>query len=207
MTIDTNRIAGVVLAGGLSRRMGSDKTLMEIGGKTMLQLTIERLAPQVAAMAINANGAPERYRAMDLPVIPDMVGDHAGPLAGIVTAMRWAQGEGFNHVATVASDTPFFPKDFVSQCAAALRTQAHAIALASSFGNRHPVFGLWPVALADDLEQWISNGETMKVMAWVKQHEWVEVEFGPHGTMDPFFNANTPEQLDELRTLAGWSQS
>ena len=208
MTIDRSAIAGVILAGGLSRRMGGgDKALLDVDGRSMLDITIGRLAPQVATIAINANGDPTRFSRYGLPVIADIIDGHAGPLAGVLTALRWAGPAGYSHVATVASDTPFFPQDLVTRFAAASFGDNGTIALAASGGHRHPVFGLWPVALADDLAEWMETTDTFKVLAWVRRHRLVETDFAIENGIDPFFNANTPQELDQLRAMPAGSAS
>jgi molybdopterin-guanine dinucleotide biosynthesis protein A len=200
----SSRIAGVVLAGGLSRRMGGgDKALRPLAGKTMIHRVVERLAPQVAETAINANGDPARFSSLGLPVFEDTVGYHSGPLAGILSAMRWAGMLGYAHVVTAASDTPFFPPDLVDRLAGAAST-ADTIVMATSDGNRHPVFALWPVALAGDLADWLADTDTLKVMSWAKRHDLTFCDFaiGENG-LDPFFNANTPEDFAQAEAFLG----
>ncbi|MBO6636748.1 MAG: molybdenum cofactor guanylyltransferase MobA [Roseitalea sp.] len=191
-------ILGVVLAGGQSRRMGgADKALVELAAKPLIAHVVARLAPQVGQLAINTNGDKDRFGMLGLPVFADTIGGHAGPLAGVLAAMRFAAklDRHFTHVATAATDTPFFPEDLVAYLAAAATTP-DTIAMATSGGNRHPVFALWPTALADDLERWLAETDTLKVMAWVKRHRFAPVGFAsaPDGA-DPFFNINTPEDL------------
>lgn len=193
-------ILGCVLAGGLSRRMGGgDKALIEIGGRPMLAHVIDRLAPQVAALILNANGEPQRFESFGIPVVSDPIEGFIGPLAGMLAAMReGAARQGIGYVVTVAGDTPFFPVDLVARLAAAAQTP-DTIVLAASGGNRHPVFGLWPVALADDLEDWLSTTDTYKVVAWVERHRLAMVDFDlvrrGGQVIDPFFNANRPEDI------------
>jgi molybdopterin-guanine dinucleotide biosynthesis protein A len=200
-------IIGVVLAGGQSRRMGGgDKGLLALGGGTMLARVVERLEPQVGRVVINANGDPGRFAALALPVVKDDIGGFAGPLAGVLAGMRWAVANApvATHIATVSSDAPLLPADLVARLAGALDGRGHGIAIAQSAGELHPVIGLWPVALADDLEPALKSG-VRKVLHWTDRHGTVPVEF-PLATVcgravDPFFNANTPEELDELRRL------
>ena len=200
-------VAGVILAGGLSRRMGGgDKALKEIGGAPLLDHVITRLTPQVGALALNANGDPARFARYDLPVVPDTVSGFAGPLAGVLAGMRWAvRDTGARWIVTAAADTPFFPEDLVVRLVDAAGHHKSMIALAASGGKTHPVFGLWPVALADDLEDWLTKGETKKVLAWVDRHPRTDVNFrGPviDGIeIDPFFNANTPEDLETAQVV------
>ena len=208
MTADARRLAiGVLLAGGQSRRMGGgDKCLRELAGKPMLQHVIDRFGPQVGGLVINANGDPERFAPFDLPVVADTVAGFAGPLAGVLAGMRWAAGHSpaARWVATVSTDAPFLPLDLVSRLLAAIEGRPAPIALAASGGEVHPVIGLWPVALADNLESALQEG-VRKVLDWTGRHGTVVVEFPFlrfHGRrIDPFFNANTPEELDEARAL------
>jgi molybdenum cofactor guanylyltransferase len=206
-TPSKNDILGCILAGGLSRRMGGgDKALLELGGAPMLTRVIGRLEPQVSALVLNANGDADRFADYGLPVVADTVGDFAGPLAGVLAGMRHAQAmdEPISHVATAASDTAFFPLDLVERFAE-MATTADTIVLATSSGNRHPVFGLWPVALADDLETWLKESDTFKVLAWVHRHRLATVDFDlvRHGerSFDPFFNANTPDDMIEAENF------
>jgi len=200
---------GCVLAGGLSRRMGGgDKSLRELGGRPMLGRVIDRLRPQVGAVVINANGDPARFTGFDAPVHADPVPGFAGPLAGVLAGMRWAEihRPQAHWVVTVATDTPFFPENLVARLVGAAGHHDTMIALAKSGDRVHPVFGLWPVALADDLEAAIRDEDLRKVLVWVHRHPHVEVIFtGPviDGTeIDPFFNVNTPEDMDVAETLA-----
>jgi molybdopterin-guanine dinucleotide biosynthesis protein A len=199
-------IAGVVLAGGLSRRMGGgEKGLQLLAGQTMISRVIGRIAPQVDALAINANSDPAPYLDFGLPVLPDTISGHVGPLAGVLTGLEWASTlPGVTHVVSAATDTPFLPLDLVSRFSALAGPER--IVIARSGGNRHPVFGLWPVALRQDLAEWLATSDTMKVLAWVHRHDFTFCDFeaGGDGAPDPFFNANTPEELAEAgRFLAG----
>ncbi len=198
-----NTIAGVVLAGGLARRMGGgDKTLKTIGGRPMLAMVIERIAPQVSALAINANGDPARFTAFDLPVIADTIGGFAGPLAGILAGMVWARANhpGCRYLASVAGDTPFFPADLVAKLAAGCGEAEDTIALAASANGVHPVFGLWPVALADDLEDFLTKGDTRKILAFTDAYvrrnvPFDDIELAGDEPVDPFFNINAPQDV------------
>lgn len=208
------RTVGCVLAGGLSRRMGGgDKALRELGGKPMLAHVIERLRPQVSLMVLNANGDPVRFAKFGLPVTPDPIEGFAGPLAGVLAGLRWAEKNApdARWVASAAADTPFFPKNLVEQLAQAANTPAPTIALAASGGHRHPVFGLWPVGLADDLETFLRTADTRKVLAWVSRHPNVEVAFEEPPVngipLDPFFNANTPDDMAQAESLLGELQA
>lgn len=200
-------VTGVLLAGGLSRRMGGgDKCLRDLAGKPMLRHVIERLAPQVGAMVINANGDPERFAPFGLAVVADTVGGFAGPLAGVLAGMRWSANAApaAQWIVTVSTDAPFLPLDLTQRLFDAVAGEAETIALAASGGEVHPVIGLWPVALADDLEEQLEAG-VRKVLHWTGRHRSVVVDFPflrfSGRTVDPFFNANTPEELDEARAL------
>ena len=203
-------IAAVVLAGGLGRRMGGgDKPLVEIGRRPMLARVVQRLAPQVDRMAINANGDPSRFAEYGLPVIPDTIAGFAGPLAGILAGMRWADAvaPSARAVVSVAADTPFFPADLVARLVEAVAGPGDRIALAASEEGTHPVFGLWPLAFADDLQAFLEGGSSGKILAFVDQHDRVDVRFDPirlhsGGSVDPFFNVNRPEDATEAEAIA-----
>jgi molybdopterin-guanine dinucleotide biosynthesis protein A len=204
---DAARVVGVLLAGGQSRRMGGgDKGLLQLAGRPMLAHVIDRLGPQVGRMIINANGDPARFAAFRLPVVADTVGGFAGPLAGILAGMRWSAVHvpGARWIVTAAGDAPLLPSDLVGSLIAAVGDRPQAIALAQSAGELHPVIGLWPVALADDLEQALRQG-VRKVLDWTDRHGTVPVAFAPTPIggldVDPFFNANTPQELDQLRAM------
>ncbi|MEM8837145.1 MAG: molybdenum cofactor guanylyltransferase MobA [Pseudomonadota bacterium] len=196
-------VLGVVLAGGQSRRMGEvgkgDKALMPLDGKPLLAHALERLDAVVDRVVINANGDPARFAAFDRPVIADTIPGYAGPLAGVLAAMHHAKTlePKPDYVLSVAGDTPFFPKDLVDAMVTA--SGKGEIVLAESDGRRHPVFGLWPVRLCDDLDAWLRDQENRKVLAWVGRHDWTTCEFEPvkvgQSTLDPFFNINTPEDF------------
>ena len=191
---------GVILAGGLARRMGGgDKGLLALGNTTLLELVIARLAPQVAGLALNANGDPSRFVDTGLPVLPDPISDYPGPLAGVLAGLDWAVEKGASHIVTAAADTPFFPADLVPVLMLATETQGKPIALARTENGRHPTFGLWPVALRDDLRQALEDG-VRKVVQWTDAHGTAMADFPVVG-LDPFFNVNTPEDLAEAERL------
>jgi molybdenum cofactor guanylyltransferase len=200
-------VTGVILAGGQSRRMGGgDKGMLDLAGKPMLAHVVDRLAPQVGRLVINANGDPARFAAFGLPVVADTVAGFAGPLAGVLAGMRWsrANAPAARWIATAAGDAPLLPRDLVECCIQAVVDRPVAIALAQSAGEMHPVIGLWPVALADDLEAQLAAG-VRKVVAWTDRHGTVPVPFPftqvGEIDLDPFFNANTPQELADLRAL------
>jgi molybdopterin-guanine dinucleotide biosynthesis protein A len=187
---------GVVLAGGLARRMGGgDKPLRALGGRPMLDHVVARLAPQCAALALNANGDAARFAAWGLAVWPDPLPDHPGPLAGILAALENAT---LPWVVTVPGDTPFLPLDLVARLHAAREAAGAAIACAASGGQAHPPVALWPRALAAELRAALLDGER-KIDRWTARHG-VALADWPAAPFDPFFNANTPEELAEAET-------
>ena len=196
---------GIVLAGGLSTRMGGqDKCLLELGGQTLLQRAADRLAAQVDVIALNANSDAYGYLDTGLPVIPDSFEGYAGPLAGVLAGMEWAQAQGLDHIVTVAADTPFFPEGFVSEMQTELVAQSGKIAIAETSGSgtrfhNHPTFGLWPVALCDDLRRALEAG-VRKVVQWAHPHGVVKVRFDAT-PFDPFFNVNRPEDYETAKRL------
>lgn len=205
---------GVILAGGLATRMGGgDKGRLQIGGQSLLERVRDRLAPQVADMALNANGDAARFDDLGLTVVADSIEGFAGPLAGVLAGLDWAAAQGADSIVTAAADTPFFPQDLVGRLVAASEGQAHPLVLATtprssdevlkSGGgkriNRHPTFGLWPVALRDDLRAAL-NGGLRKVVLWTDQHGGREALFEAQ-PFDPFFNVNTPEDLKRAEEL------
>ena len=197
------KVAGLVLAGGQSRRMGGgDKALRQLGGRSLLDHVVERLRPQVAALVINANGDPARFAGFGLPVVADGVPDFAGPLAGVLAGLDWtaAHRPDLSHVASVATDAPFLPKDLVSRLVAALTEAEADLACAASGGRAHPVFGLWPVRLREDLRGALTGDRIRKVDRWTARQKLVTVPFADR-PVDPFFNANRPADLDAAATL------
>ena len=201
----SSSITGVILAGGRSRRMGGGyKGLLDLGGKPMLAHVVDSLKPQVWRIIINANGEPRRFAAWSLPVVPDTLGDFAGPLAGVLAGMRWslAHAPEARFIVTAAGDAPLLPRDLARRLLAALAPGKAVIALAQSLGELHPVIGLWPVALADDLEAQLIAG-VRKVLYFTRRHGTIAVPFVPvrlgGRDIDPFFNANTPAELERLR--------
>jgi molybdenum cofactor guanylyltransferase len=204
---------GVILAGGLATRMGGgDKGLLQVGGQSLLSRVRDRLAPQVSGLALNANGDATRFADLGLPVVADSIDGFAGPLAGVLAGLDWAAEQGADAIVTAAADTPFFPTDLVARLLAASQGQAQPLVLATtprtgdelksggrSKVNRHPTFGLWPVALRDDLRAALNDG-LRKVVLWTDQHEGREAVFEAT-PFDPFFNVNTPEDLARAEEL------
>ena len=196
-------VVGVLLAGGQARRMGGgDKCLRQLGEATILEHVVARARPQVATLVLNANGDPDRFAAIGLPVVADVVEGFAGPLAGVLTGMEWArvQRPDCPWIATMATDTPFFPADLVVRMLGAVDGAGAELAFASSGGRAHPVFGLWPVRLADELRAAMIEEGIRKVDVWTARHGLVEVPFATD-PIDPFFNTNRPEDLAEAERL------
>lgn len=197
----TQFLPGVVLAGGRSSRMGSDKSSRWLGGIPLLQHVIERLAPQTSAIGVNSNILVSLDFAPSIPVFADTVPGHVGPMAGVLAAMRHARAKTrtASHVATVPTDTPFFPKDLVARLQAALRGPDE-IAVAFTGETMHPVFALWPTSLADELEHWLVTDDKRRVRGFIERHPRAAVAFAPldtrDGAINPFFNINTPADLE-----------
>ena len=191
-------IIGVLLAGGQARRMGGgDKCLRNLGGKPLLAHVIDRLAPQVGQLVLNANGDPARFAGFGLPVVPDIVAGFAGPLAGVLTGMAWAAKNApeAQWILTAATDAPFLPADLAARLHDAVAAEAADMACAASDGRHHPVIGLWPVALKDDLERAMREEDMRKVDRWTARYRLAVAEFDA-GQPDPFFNANKPEDIE-----------
>jgi molybdenum cofactor guanylyltransferase len=197
-------ILGLVLAGGLARRMGGgDKTRIRIGGKTILERVLARLKPQCAAVILNANGDPARFADSGLPVVPDTVPDFAGPLAGILAGLDWAAAHvpAIADVASVPGDCPFLPRDLVARLSAVRQAAGVPLACARSGEWRHPVVGLWPVALREDLRKALVEENMHKIEAWTARHGIVVGDW-PATPIDPFFNVNTPADAAEAERIA-----
>ena len=184
---------------------GGDKALRLLAGRTLLDHALEAVRPQVGAIVLNANGDPTRFAAWALPVVADTLPDHPGPLAGILAGMRWAAAHHPDaaDILSVPTDTPFLPADLVARLDAARLAAGVGIACAASGGWRHPVIALWPVTLADRLEAALRAG-MRKIDAWTAREGVAHAEFaltGVEGRIDPFFNANTPEELENADRL------
>lgn len=196
-------ILGVLLAGGQALRMGGgDKGSILLGGRPMMEHIIERAQTQVTTMIINANGDVRRFQNYGLEVISDVIEGFAGPLAGVLTGMEWAviNAPKVEWVATFPSDAPYFPLDLVNRLTAAVVNGDAELACACSNGWSHPVFGIWPVNLADHLRYAMVNEKVRKIDDWTARYKLVEVEFSTE-PFDPFFNVNTPENLVEAEKI------
>jgi len=201
--ISGSGILGLILAGGLSRRMGGgDKPLRTLSGRTLLARVAERLEPQCGGgLALSANGDPARFRGVFAGrVLPDTIPDHPGPLAGILAGMEAAAVlPGLTHVASVPGDAPFLPHDFVARLAAAAAAEGRPIAIAASGERRHFTSALWPVALRADLRDWLTRGER-RVGGFIERHG-AAVAIWPAEPLDPFLNLNAPEDLAAAEAL------
>lgn len=181
-------IVGVILAGGRASRMGgTDKGLLPLGGRPMLEQIVERLRPQVAALLLNANGDPGRFGFLGLEVVPDDLPDLPGPLAGVLTGLERAAVLGAEAVVTVPCDAPFLPTDLVERLAAA---GPFALAVTGD-GRMHPTVGLWPVALRRRLREAVAAG-ARRVGGWMADNGARPVVFPER---EAFLNVNTPEEL------------
>lgn len=204
MTTEFPATPGVLLAGGLARRMGGgDKPMRQIGGRTILDRVIARLSPQCDGLILNANGDPARFAAFGLPVIADTVEDFPGPLAGILTALDWtaAHRPDVTWILSAAGDCPFLPHDLVARLHRARAEQGAQLAVASSGGQTHPVIGLWHVGLREDLRHALVVEEMRKIDRWTARYKLATVDW-PTEPLDPFFNANTVEDIADAERLA-----
>jgi molybdopterin-guanine dinucleotide biosynthesis protein A len=199
-------IPGIILAGGLSRRMGGgDKGLLMLGETSIIERVIDKILPQVGCLAININGDSSRFPDYKLPIIPDSIKGYLGPLSGILAGMEWAFKNGNRYIATVAADTPFLPDDLIKRLHAMVKSKNLNIGIAASrilSGDDvfiHPTFGIWEVALKDDLRDALAN-DTRKIMFWAKKFKLDYYYFDTSDKLsDPFFNINTPDDLEEAK--------
>ena len=201
MTINT---LGLILAGGLARRMGGgDKALIDIGGVTILDRVLARLRPQCTGIVLNANGDPSRFSRFGLPVIADDVPGFAGPLAGILAGLDWAaaNARGADWMVSVPGDCPFLPRDLVVRLQEARLQAGSPLACARSGDWRHPVVGLWPVALRADLRRALVEEDLRKIEIWTARHGVAVAEW-PVDPIDPFFNVNAPQDRDKAADVA-----
>jgi molybdopterin-guanine dinucleotide biosynthesis protein A len=201
---DAPATPGVLLAGGLARRMGGgDKPMRRIGDRTILERAIARLKPQCDGLILNANGDPTRFASFGLPVIADTVADFPGPLAGILAALDWiaTNRPDVEFILSAAADCPFLPRDLVARLQRA-RTEANAqLAVAASDGQSHPVIGLWSVGLREELRHALVVEDVRKIDRWTARYKLATVTW-PIKPLDPFFNANTVDDIAEAERLA-----
>ena len=199
-------IPGIILAGGLSRRMGGgDKGLLMLGKTSIIERVIDKVSPQVGSLAININGDSSRFPDYKLPIIPDSIKGYLGPLSGILAGMEWAFKNGNRYIATVAADTPFLPDDFIKRLHAMVKSKNLNIGIAASRilstddVFMHPTFGIWEVGLKDDLRDALAN-DTRKIMFWAKKFKLDYYYFDTSDKLsDPFFNINTPDDLEKAK--------
>lgn len=200
---------GVLLAGGLARRMGGgDKPMRSIGGRTILERVIARLAPQCSGMILNANGDPARFAAFGLQVVADDVPGFPGPLAGILAALDWtaANRPNIEWVLSAAGDCPFLPRDLVTRLHEARARENAQIAVAASGDQSHPVIGLWRVDLREELRHALVVEDLRKIDRWTARYPLATVRW-PTEPLDPFFNANTVEDIAEAERLAALDET
>lgn len=198
----TESVVGLILAGGLARRMGGgDKCLLPLAGKTLLQRTIDRIQPQVSTLLLNANGNSLRFARTRLPVIADQYPNNLGPLAGIHAGLTWMKSNASNvqWLLSVASDTPFFPANLADSLLEA--AGGSKLVVATSNQQTHPVFALWHISLLEEIATQLATGEVPRLQDWMKAHQPVTVDFKVEG-YDPFFNINTPQDLYAAEPLA-----
>lgn len=195
---------GILLAGGLARRMGGgDKPMRSLAGRTILEWVVERLGPQCDGLVLNANGDPARFAPFGLPIISDSIADYPGPLAGILAGLDWAAAHrpDVTWVLSAASDCPFLPRDLVARLHQARVEQSAQLAFAASGGQTHHVIGLWNVALREQLRHALVTENVRKVESWTA-HYAVATAAWPTEPFDPFFNANTMDDLAQAERLA-----
>lgn len=203
MTDERPTTLGVLLAGGLARRMGGgDKPMKTIAGRTILERVIERLKPQCDQIILNANGNASRFASFGLPVVADTIEGFAGPLAGVLTALDWtaAHRPDVEWVLSTATDCPFLPHDLVARLQHARISKGAQLAVAASGDQVHPVIGLWNVALREDLRHALVVEDMRKIDRWTARYKLATVTW-PDKPIDPFFNANTIEDLAEAERL------
>jgi molybdopterin-guanine dinucleotide biosynthesis protein A len=201
---DVPATPGVLLAGGLARRMGGgDKPMRTIAGRTILDRVIARLQPQCDGLILNANGDPARFAAFGLPVVADSVADFPGPLAGILAALDWtaANRPDVGWILSAAADCPFLPRDLVARLQQARIAESAELAVAASGDQTHPVIGLWSVRLRDELRQALVVEDVRKIDRWTARYPLATVTW-PTAPLDPFFNANTMDDIAEAERLA-----
>jgi molybdenum cofactor guanylyltransferase len=195
-------VAGVILAGGRSRRMGTDKTRLRIGGQSMLERVADRLKAQTGWLVLGVNNDSGPAGPAGLPVAPDEGAEFGGPLFGILSGLKWARrNTDAKWIVSAPADAPFLPGDLVVRLRAGL-TQDAEIAVARSLDRVHPIIALVPVSLADALETWLADPSQRAAKSWLATRRWTAVDFPADGGLDPFFNVNTPDDLATAREQA-----
>ncbi len=203
VSVMIDQVAGVILAGGLARRMGGgDKALLPLAGRSLVEHIVARVRPQVARLVLNVNGDAQRFATAGVPVVPDDVPGFPGPLAGVLAGMEWAAAEvpGCPWIASFPGDAPLLPLDLVARLAAAVAEQGAEMACAASGGRTHPVIGLWPVALAGALRRALVEEDIRRIDRWTARYRLAVVEWS-EGALDPFYNVNTPDDLARLERM------
>jgi molybdopterin-guanine dinucleotide biosynthesis protein A len=196
---------GAILAGGLARRLGGgDKALRTVGNRTVLARLVDRVAPQVTRLILNANDDPRRFDWLGLPVVADSLPDHPGPLAGVLAALDWiaASDPSIEWVASAPGDAPFLPRDLVARLHAGRHDDSATFACAGSDGRTHPVVALWPVSMRGELRRAVVEHGIRKIDTFTGRYGCAVVEWST-APADPFFNVNTPEDLAEADRLVG----
>jgi molybdopterin-guanine dinucleotide biosynthesis protein A len=197
---------GLVLAGGLARRMGGgDKARIKIGKSAIIDRVLATLSGQCVDIIINANGDPARFEDTGCVVVADSVPDFAGPLAGILAGLDWLaeQNNGVEWLLSVPGDCPFLPDDLTERLHEARRKLGTGVPLACARSGewRHPVVGLWPLALRGSLRQALFEEGLHKIEVWTARHG-VAIADWPDQPVDPFFNVNTPEDAERATRIA-----
>lgn len=195
-------VVGCILAGGLSRRMGVEKAFIPLGGEPLIQHVMSRLDRQVGRTILNANGDAGRFNSIFQDIVPDSIVGAVGPLAGVLTSLEWTRENVpyANWVVTVACDSPFIPRDLVDRMGEAIEAEGADMARSASGGRRHPVCALWPVRLVDELHDAILKEDIRKVDMWTERYKVAEVDY-PKEPYDPFFNANTPDDIVKAQKI------
>ena len=197
-------VVGIILAGGLARRMGGgDKCLLPLAGKTLLQRSVERAQPQVSQLLLNANGNSLRFARSRLPVVPDIFPNNPGPLAGIHAGLKWVKANTPNTqwLVSFASDTPFFPTTLVEKLLESASENFNPLIIATSRLQTHPVFALWHISLLPKIETQLQTGDVPRLQDWVNSQTAAQVDFAGDG-YDPFLNINTPQDLYSAEPVA-----
>ncbi len=196
-------LPAIILAGGVSRRMGRDKTQMLLGGKPLIVQVLERLQAQADPVWLNA--VSDYPLDLGIPNCPDTRPGRPGPLAGVLAGLKALERHGgdYTHLLTVPGDTPFLPLNLVERLST--KASAGTAVLAASAGRTHPVVALWPRELAADLEAWLDDPSHRRVFDFIDRHPQAVVEFPmietDLGLQDPFFNINTPDDLAQAGIL------